>query len=243
MSKVLTIAGAVLIIGQAGAFFTMQQLDNKIDSAINTIYTDVHKIDNTIIEQSKTVQSQIDGLKRDIKETTQRTEQVGNDVKNVKRTIKRLNTRMSRIGNVKMYRVKQKITLNQHNFDCLVKNIYYEAAGEPFSGMIAVAQVTHVRQQEGTWGGNTICKVVFKYKAFSWTLDKRKLNSQPDENDIGWIKSVEAAKAYTEGLRIAGLENSINYHATWMQENPWWVNDDITPVLVVGQHVFYERAS
>ena len=36
--------------------------------------------------------------------------------------------------------------------DCLTRNIYWEAASEPFEGKVAVAQVTMNRVQDGRFG-------------------------------------------------------------------------------------------
>ena len=45
--------------------------------------------------------------------------------------------------------------------DCLTKNIYWEAATEPFEGKVAVAQVTMNRVDSGRFG-NDVCGVVYQ---------------------------------------------------------------------------------
>ena len=45
--------------------------------------------------------------------------------------------------------------------DCLAKNIYHEAKGEPFEGKVAVAQVTINRAASGQFPSD-ICKVVYQ---------------------------------------------------------------------------------
>ena len=45
--------------------------------------------------------------------------------------------------------------------DCLARNIYYEAGGEPFEGKVAVAQVTVNRAASGQFP-NDICRVVYQ---------------------------------------------------------------------------------
>jgi hypothetical protein len=45
--------------------------------------------------------------------------------------------------------------------ECLTRNIYYEAASEPFEGKVAVAQVTLNRVESGNFA-NTVCGVVYE---------------------------------------------------------------------------------
>ena len=45
--------------------------------------------------------------------------------------------------------------------ECLARNIYFEAGGEPFEGKVAVAQVTINRANSGQFP-NDICRVVYQ---------------------------------------------------------------------------------
>jgi spore germination cell wall hydrolase CwlJ-like protein len=51
------------------------------------------------------------------------------------------------------------ITITSKDIDCLARNIYYEAGGEPEEGKVAVAMVTINRVRDGRFG-KTICSVV-----------------------------------------------------------------------------------
>jgi len=51
------------------------------------------------------------------------------------------------------------ITISSKDIDCLAKNIYYEAGGEPEEGKVAVAMVTINRVRDGRFG-KSICSVV-----------------------------------------------------------------------------------
>jgi spore germination cell wall hydrolase CwlJ-like protein len=51
------------------------------------------------------------------------------------------------------------INLSSKDVDCLAKNIYYEAGGEPEEGKVAVAMVTINRVRDGRFG-RSICSVV-----------------------------------------------------------------------------------
>ena len=45
--------------------------------------------------------------------------------------------------------------------ECMTRNIYYEAATEPFEGKVAVAQVTMNRLEDGRFGRD-VCGVVYQ---------------------------------------------------------------------------------
>ena len=51
------------------------------------------------------------------------------------------------------------INITSKDIDCLAKNIYYEAGGEPEEGKVAVAMVTINRVRDGRFG-KTVCAVV-----------------------------------------------------------------------------------
>jgi hypothetical protein len=61
----------------------------------------------------------------------------------------------------------QVVTLKERErqLDCLTKNIYYEAATEPFEGKVGVAQVTLNRAESGKFP-NDICRVVYQKNIF-----------------------------------------------------------------------------
>ena len=51
--------------------------------------------------------------------------------------------------------------LRQKQLNCLARNIYHEAGGEPFEGKVAVAQVTINRAESGDFPSD-ICQVVYQ---------------------------------------------------------------------------------
>lgn len=133
----------------------------------------------------------------------------------------------------RFYRSVDRIHVSKREFDCLARNIYYEAVGEDYIGKIAVAQVTWNRVKSGRWG-HTICVVVHAPYQFSWTRQK-KLYPSGD----GWIESQQAARDFLNGTRVSGLQNSKYYHATWIRD-PDWTNR-LEVAMVIGQHKFYNR--
>jgi spore germination cell wall hydrolase CwlJ-like protein len=129
------------------------------------------------------------------------------------------------------------IKYSKQEFDCLARNIYYEAGVEDRLGKVAVAQVTLNRLRTGYWGKN-ICKVVYAPSQFSWT--KVKHRSYMPNFGSAWEESQQvAAEVLDQGLRIRTLKTSLFYHADYVK--PYW-KDDTKRVTKVGRHIFYTQA-
>ena len=134
---------------------------------------------------------------------------------------------------IPFYRSTARIIINDREFDCLARNIYYEAVGEDYIGKIAVAQITWNRVKAGRWG-TTVCRVVHAPHQFSWTRQ----NKRPP-GGAGWEESRQAAQDFLEGRRIIGLDRSKYYHATWIRDPNWTQRLEVA--VVIGQHKFYNR--
>lgn len=130
-----------------------------------------------------------------------------------------------------LYRKPMKIQLSASEFQCLAKNIFYEAGIENRAGKIAVAQVTWNRVQNGTWG-KTVCKVVYAPRQFSWTHQNK-----PAPHGPLWRQSQQAARDFLGGVRVTGLDHSKYYHAIWISAPSWTQPMQFT--TVIGQHIFY----
>jgi spore germination cell wall hydrolase CwlJ-like protein len=144
-----------------------------------------------------------------------------------------LEDRLDEIHDVIQTRERLKFT--KADVDCLTKNIYYEAGVEDTPGKFAVGHVTINRLKSGRWG-DTICKVVYARKQFSWTM----LKKLPVPNSQIWAESQDVAHKILAGHRVRGLNNSLYYHATYIP-NPKWV-DPNEEVGRIGNHVFYNSA-
>ena len=131
--------------------------------------------------------------------------------------------------------VKEHIKYTKNDVECLTKNIYYEARGEDHRGKLAVGNVTVNRLKTGYWG-NTICKVVYAKKQFSWTLAKK----LPRPDSKLWAESEEVARKVLAGHRVRGLTKSLYYHAIYIKDPSW--ADTKNEVGQIGNHVFYNRA-
>jgi spore germination cell wall hydrolase CwlJ-like protein len=124
--------------------------------------------------------------------------------------------------------------------DCLTRNIYWEAASEPFEGKVAVAQVTMNRVEDGRFGKD-VCGVVYQKNViyekiicqFSWvceTTHKVRAVHRP-----AWQESEEVAKkVLLENFRLPGMKGAIYYHADYV--NPGWKKPKIDKI---GRHIFY----
>lgn len=131
--------------------------------------------------------------------------------------------------------VKDHVNYTKNDVDCLTRNIYYEARGEDHRGKLAVGNVTVNRLKTGYWG-DTICKVVYAKKQFSWTLAKK----LPRPNSKVWAESEEVARRVLAGHRLRGLQQSLFYHAIYIK-NPNWA-DTRHEAGQIGNHIFYNRA-
>ncbi len=126
--------------------------------------------------------------------------------------------------------------------ECLTRNIYYEAATEPFEGKVAVAQVTMNRVESGRFGQD-VCGVVYQKNViyekivcqFSWTCD-----------GVSRVKPIYAAhyreseevakKVLLENFRLPSMKDAMYYHADYV--NPRWGKPQVAKI---GRHIFYRE--
>lgn len=117
---------------------------------------------------------------------------------------------------------------------CLTRNVFYEANAEPYLGKIAVAQVTWNRVKYGKWGQD-VCRVVYAPGQFSWTVEPHKRTSPI--GGPGWADTMQAVEDFINGTRVAKLENSMFFHASYVRPN-WHTWAD--RVKQIGNHIFYQ---
>ena len=124
--------------------------------------------------------------------------------------------------------------------ECLTRNIYWEAASEPFEGKVGVAQVTMNRVQSGKFA-NSVCGVVYQKNVFyekvvcqfSWYCEgnhKMKAVHGPLWNESEAV----AKKVLLEGFRLPSLEAALFYHADYV--SPGW---KLPKIEKIGRHIFY----
>lgn len=126
--------------------------------------------------------------------------------------------------------------------ECLTKNIYWEAAKEPFEGKVAVAQVTLNRAASGNFPSD-ICAVVYQKSViyskvicqFSWYCEQP--SRMKPINNAAYTESMAVAKkVLLEGFKLDGLRNAMYYHADYV--NPQWGKEKIAKI---GRHIFYSE--
>jgi len=125
--------------------------------------------------------------------------------------------------------------------ECLARNIYYEAGGEPFEGKVAVAQVTLNRANSSQFPGD-ICNVIYQKNKvyekiicqFSWVCD-RPSALRPNNGPV-WEESMAVAKkVLLEGFRLPSLTTAMYFHADYI--NPGWKRKQVAKI---GRHIFYQ---
>lgn len=125
--------------------------------------------------------------------------------------------------------------------DCLTKNIYWEAAGEPFEGKVAVAQVTVNRTNHPSFP-SSICDVVYQKTAFnekvvcqfSWFCE-RTYQVRPVFRPEYEQAALVARKVLLENFRIDSLQDALYYHADYV--SPRWGKQQVAKI---GRHIFYK---
>ena len=125
--------------------------------------------------------------------------------------------------------------------ECLARNIYWEAAGEPFEGKVAVAQVTLNRLESGRFA-NSVCGVVYQKNMvyekficqFSWYCEgTHKL--RPVHKAL-WRESEEVAKkVLLENFRLPSLNTALYFHNNQITPPAWKKHK----VAIIGNHIFY----
>jgi spore germination cell wall hydrolase CwlJ-like protein len=121
---------------------------------------------------------------------------------------------------------------------CMAKNIYYEAAMEPYEGKLAVAQVT-INRANSSQFPSTICDVVYQkvnntYQ-FSWVGEK----VSQIKNKYAWEESLMVARKALTETRLHDTiyrTKAMYYHNTSV--NPGW---KLKYVAKIGNHLFYTR--
>jgi spore germination cell wall hydrolase CwlJ-like protein len=129
--------------------------------------------------------------------------------------------------------------------ECLAKNLYYEARGEGFRGMMAVGTVTMNRVESGKFP-NTVCAVVYEKTfnkgkrtcQFSWVCQPNVINSKKNLDLYREAVAIAARILYT-GDRLHKVSNALFFHADYV--NPRWRN--MRHVATIGRHIFYEPRS
>lgn len=117
------------------------------------------------------------------------------------------------------------------DIECLARNIYHEARGEPLEGQLAVAQVTLNRVQSAGYQ-KTVCGVVYAHRQFSWTNS----GTKKIKNAKAWRAALDVSRAVlTQSVPLPKF-NAMHFHTR--QVKPYWSKNKQI-VAVIGNHIFY----
>lgn len=132
--------------------------------------------------------------------------------------------------------VRDVMTADLTELECLALNIYHEARSESLLGQQLVAQVTINRAQHNGFP-DTVCGVVRQAKQFSWTHDGK--IDHPSERRAYEDAYLVAIGALVLGQKAKVIHSSLllNYHATYV--SPSWPN--LQAVMIHDTHIFYVR--
>jgi spore germination cell wall hydrolase CwlJ-like protein len=124
--------------------------------------------------------------------------------------------------------------------DCLTRNIYWEAASEPFEGKVGVAQVTMNRLESGKFA-DSVCGVVHQKNIvyqkvicqFSWYCEGTHV-TRPIQKELWKESELVAKKVLLENFRLPSLSKALYYHADYVRPN--W---NMPKIDQIGRHIFY----
>lgn len=135
----------------------------------------------------------------------------------------------------------QDIRARTQALNCLTKNVYHEARGEPIDGQYAVAEVTMNRVASKHYP-NTVCEVVYQanfdvirkrdVSAFSWT----ELNLTAPVNRKIWNRAWRIAEEVFDNRAQPRVEGALFYHAKYIR--PRWSRKK-RHIAKIGRHIFY----
>jgi spore germination cell wall hydrolase CwlJ-like protein len=117
------------------------------------------------------------------------------------------------------------------SIECLARNVYYEARGEPKAGQYAVAEVTMNRKASPRYP-KTVCEVVYQKEAFSWTG----LGPLEAPKGAAWHQALRVAEDVYYQRRPATMHGVTHFHADYV--NPEW-SKERRRVARIGNHIFY----
>ena len=124
----------------------------------------------------------------------------------------------------------------ESEIDCLAKTIYHEARGETEAGKKAVAMVT-INRVNNPMFPDSICRVVYEPRQFSWTLDKKaKIKDYVLFAKIRDLAASMYHQYHVEGITpksLTNLENALYFSVQGFN------NKNLKFIVKIGGHRFY----
>lgn len=148
------------------------------------------------------------------------------------------------INNFTRQPVVQKVvipTLSDREFECLAKNVYFEAGNQSVAGQLAVALVTLNRVSDPRFP-KSICGVVSQKSdkrtcQFSWYCIRKTHipNIQSKTWELSKQAALDAYRMFHKGFDITN--GATHFHATYVK--PGWATT-LEKVARIDDHVFYK---
>lgn len=131
------------------------------------------------------------------------------------------------------------VVYSAEDFDCLQKNIYFEARNQNSLGMAMIAVVTLQRTKMPEYP-STICGVVYQRWQFSWTAQKHKVNMKNATEAQAWHQSEHIARQVLTNANMLDYiyKDVAYYHKTTI--HPKWANK-MQREFVLQDHIFYSK--
>jgi N-acetylmuramoyl-L-alanine amidase len=120
----------------------------------------------------------------------------------------------------------------KNEMKCLTLNIYFEARNQSNEGQKAVGFVTLNRTLSPRFP-NTICKVIYQRKQFSWYSD-----GKPDvpTNTKAWKRAMMNAAFVVNNYHRDNTRGALFYHADYV--SPMW-SKSLKVKAIIQKHIFY----
>ena len=153
------------------------------------------------------------------------------------RLVQEIEYMQNEVGFFKLSYDKQQAVMKE--VECLAKNIYFEAGGEPYAGKVAVAEVTLNRVRSPLYP-RTVCGVVYQRTKnvcqFSWVCEgKGKVNLRTKN----WTESMRVAQQILVAKRETNVVGGAKFfHAEYVE--PSWSKTKKF-VKQIGNHLFYRN--
>ena len=131
----------------------------------------------------------------------------------------------------------------------LALTMWGEARSDGVDAMRAVGHVVINRIRSSRAFGKNVKEVVWKRKSFScWNQGDpnrdamKKIASLPEKHPSKqrWHQAVKLAKNIVSGKDGTDPTHGALFYHTKGMGKPYWVSDDMKPVAVVGNHLFYD---
>jgi len=132
--------------------------------------------------------------------------------------------------------------INEKEYKCLVKNIYFEARNQSVKGKQAIAAVTLTRARNKKFP-NTICGVVTQQRKgvcqFSWRCDGKSDNPnlKSKEELAAWQRAESIAEDALLGKLDKMLDGVTHFHASYV--HPSWAKH-MQFIGKIDDHLFYK---